>query len=92
METVTVKPECNGERVQRHYLLMADCFGVGVNPKRRKELRDVRLPVIIDYPRSMSFTAALTEVLMRLSHRDFADTSEDFNDYQNYREFYIPVP
>ena len=73
-------------------LLMADCLGVGVTYRRRKELRNLRKAIVVHYPAGMSESVAMTKALQSLSERDFAANNKMYNEYQQYREFYTLVP
>ncbi|MBR4899727.1 MAG: hypothetical protein IKZ46_02220 [Victivallales bacterium] len=73
-------------------LLMADCLGIGATYQRRKELRGLRMAIVVHYPDGMSESVAVTKALQGLNERDFAAYAKDYNDFQQYREFYLPVP
>lgn len=93
MEHIEIKGQGDGAANNVAYLLlMADCRGVGTTYKRRRELRDLRMAVVVHYPDDVTKAMAVTKALQFLNERDFAANAKDYNEFQQYREFYFPVP
>lgn len=87
MEIVKVQEEAEGSRIQKHYLLKAECRGYGIAPWRKRELAEIRLPIILDFPITMTEETALLIALNRLSQRDFSENYR--NDFCSYTERYV---
>ena len=87
METVKIQEDYQGTRVQKHYLLKAECRGVGASPRRKRELEGIRVAIILDYPITMTEETALLIALNRLSQRDFRESY--CKDFCSYTERYV---
>ena len=87
MEVVKIQEAVEGSRIQKHYLLKAECRGYGVPPWRRRELEMIRKPIILDFPLTMTEETALLIALNRLSQRDFSENYR--NDFCAYTERYV---